>query len=634
MKRFLLIALLFTAGEIAFAQPVIDSFSPQTALPGTSITITGSGFSAVADSNVVFFGPVKGRVTAATISELTVEVPTSAAYSLLSVTTSRLTCFSRQYFTLLTSSLSQQLDSNSFEPAFLINPNNGFTNNTATMVYDADDDKKIDIASTDSIFRNAISLYSNVSFPGTLNQQSFTVLPELATGYTSNAPFLFADFDGDGKKDLVTKSSWDNRINFFKNTSTAGNISFLNNGYIYDSVTAAGLGGADFDLDGKIDLVYVAMHDAFPSIVIRRNTSAATGQFSFQNPLYTVSQATSRISCMRVADMNSDGKPDVVYAIEYGSKIYIMANTTVGGNISFSAPVSFETATRNEEIEIGDLDNDGLPDLVLCGQQNLISVFRNTSTAGTIALAQRINLSTTKSVLDIVINDLDGDGKADIAGVGDFNYNTRAVMLWKNNSTVGNLNFNNANEIKMQPNIGCMSSADLDGDGRQDLIVGGYSPSVLRNKTGDAQKFDACNSGRDTLIVAAGGTSYQWQLSTDSVNFTDLFNNSSYSGVHTNWLTLQTLNSSMYGYRYRCIVDGAYSKTFELNFKNTWTGFLDLRWENPGNWSCNVLPDANTDVIIPSGVVTLSSNASCRSIRVSPGATFTVSPGFALIVTH
>lgn len=636
MKKLLIILAIVSIQCAIYAQPTVHSFIPQAALPGTSITILGSNFSEIADSNIVFFGPVKARVLAATIWDLTVEVPANAPYSSISVTTSRRTAVSRQYFALLTSSISQTLDSNSFEPAFLINPNNGGTNNTATMVYDADDDKKIDIASTDSISRNTISLYNNVSVPGTLNQQSFTVLPELPTGYTSNAPFMFADLDGDGKKDLVTKSSWDNKINFLKNISTAGNISFVNSGNVYDSVTAAGISGADFNGDGKIELTYIAMKNAFPAIVIRNNISEGLGQFSFDTPRYIVSEATSSISCMRVADMNGDGRPDIVYATRYGNKIYIMQNSTsAASSISFAPPVSFSTESRIEEMEIGDLDNDGLPDVVLCGQQNLISIFRNTSTISDVALADRVNMLTTKSVIDIVINDLDGDGKADIAGVGDFNYNTRAVMLWKNNSTTGNINFNNANEIRMLPNIGCMSSADLDGDGRQDLIVGGYGPSVLRNKTGAPQKVSVCNSGSDSLIVS-GGSTYQWQLSTDSVNFANINNGDpGYAGMYTRWLNLTNLNSSMYGYRYRCLIDGSnYSKTFELNFKNTWTGFVDLTWENPGNWSCNVLPDANTDVIISSGVVILSSNASCRSIRVSPSATFTVSPGFALTITH
>lgn len=66
----------------------------------------------------------------------------------------------------------------------------------------------------------------------------------------------------------------------------------------------------------------------------------------------------------------------------------------------------------------------------------------------------------------------------------------------------------------------------------------------------------------------------------------------------------------------------------------TWIGMVSTAWENPANWSCGTLPDANTDVIINSGTVVLNSNTSIRSFTVKPGVNFTVTPGNNLIVNH
>lgn len=66
----------------------------------------------------------------------------------------------------------------------------------------------------------------------------------------------------------------------------------------------------------------------------------------------------------------------------------------------------------------------------------------------------------------------------------------------------------------------------------------------------------------------------------------------------------------------------------------TWIGMVSTAWENPANWSCGTLPDANTDVIINSGTVVLNSNTSIRSFTVNPNVSFTITPGHNLIVNH
>jgi len=68
-----------------------------------------------------------------------------------------------------------------------------------------------------------------------------------------------------------------------------------------------------------------------------------------------------------------------------------------------------------------------------------------------------------------------------------------------------------------------------------------------------------------------------------------------------------------------------------------WTGTVSNAWEDPLNWSNSKLPDANTDVIINSGVPNfpvVNSNAVCRSINVRTGASVLVKTGFSIKVIH
>ena len=61
------------------AQPTLSGFTPTSGPVGTGVTITGTGFSATASQNVVFFGATQAPVTAASATSLTVTLgaPTS-----------------------------------------------------------------------------------------------------------------------------------------------------------------------------------------------------------------------------------------------------------------------------------------------------------------------------------------------------------------------------------------------------------------------------------------------------------------------------------------------------------------------------------------------------------------------------
>jgi hypothetical protein len=83
--------------------PTIISFSPLSAKPGESVTLTGTNFNANPTKNVVFFGATRGTVTAATTTSVTVTVPTGATYALITLlnTGTSLPAYSSNNFTPL-----------------------------------------------------------------------------------------------------------------------------------------------------------------------------------------------------------------------------------------------------------------------------------------------------------------------------------------------------------------------------------------------------------------------------------------------------------------------------------------------------------------------------------------------------
>lgn len=155
------------------------------------------------------------------------------------------------------------------------------------------------------------------------------------------------------------------------------------------------------------------------------------------------------------------------------------------------------------------------------------------------------------------------------------------------------------------------------------------------NKTIIGNNLGVCPGGNASFTAGVAGNSYQWQVNSGT-GFTNLTNTGIYSGVTTGTLSLTAALPTMYGYKYRCVVNGTTnSPENTLKFSVRWLGTAGVAWENTANWDCGVLPNDQTDVVIPAGVVypLVSSVASCYSLRLSPGSTVTVKSGSRLIIT-
>lgn len=60
-----------------------------------------------------------------------------------------------------------------------------------------------------------------------------------------------------------------------------------------------------------------------------------------------------------------------------------------------------------------------------------------------------------------------------------------------------------------------------------------------------------------------------------------------------------------------------------------WNGSVSFAWENPANWDCGTLPNINSSVLIPSGLLrypTVSFTYEIKSLVLQPGSTITVLP--------
>jgi hypothetical protein len=86
---------------IVLQPPTITSFAPAYALPGATITITGTNFSTTLANNAVTINGVAANVTAATATQLTITVPANATTGKIAVSLSTLTVTSANDFEVL-----------------------------------------------------------------------------------------------------------------------------------------------------------------------------------------------------------------------------------------------------------------------------------------------------------------------------------------------------------------------------------------------------------------------------------------------------------------------------------------------------------------------------------------------------
>jgi hypothetical protein len=173
LKRSVVIVLLFFC-QAAFAQPVINFFHPAAGPAGTIVRISGTGFNTNADSNFVYFGAAKATVLQYISDSLIVIVPKGATYAPITVTSNRLTGYSRLPFNVTFPNGDPLPDSTSFAPSANVT---GTNNPRAVTLADLNSDGKLDLFVTSQADSSA-AVYKNTSVNG-----SVSYCPIYSVGY-------------------------------------------------------------------------------------------------------------------------------------------------------------------------------------------------------------------------------------------------------------------------------------------------------------------------------------------------------------------------------------------------------------------------------------------------------------------
>lgn len=251
---------------------------------------------------------------------------------------------------------------------------------------------------------------------------------------------------------------------------------------------------ADFNKDGILDLAVTDFGAGAGNDSLSVLTGNGDGTFTVAQTIDTLSNPEQVIA----ADLDDDGLLDLsVPNQKGGNAVSIFRNTgAVGGAISFAAvAVNFASGESGPTGQaVGDLNGDGLPDLAVTNVfGDTVSVFLNTSPAqGTISFGPATNLTVGSFPVGVVIGDVDGDGKQDLAVANNGGGGQVTVLPGKGDGT-----FDPRQDVTLggQPQI--MAADNLNADGLPDLAVavptaGGNNVSVLLTKgAAQAVQFSA-----------------------------------------------------------------------------------------------------------------------------------------------
>jgi len=250
---------------------------------------------------------------------------------------------------------------------------------------------------------------------------------------------------------------------------------------------------ADINGDGLPDLIVANNADNTVSVLLNTTApGAAAPSFSAQETFATGGGPYA----VAVADINGDGKPDLIVANEGVNTISVLRNTTAPGATtpSFAARQTFAVGAAPRSVAVADINGDGKADLIVANSgDNTVSVLRNTTATGatTLSFAAQQTFATGSAPYSVATGDINGDGKPDLV-VANYSDNTVSVLLNTTATGATTASFAAQHAFATSTEPTSVTVADMNGDGKPDLIVANYlgwdqsfndAVSILRNTT-------------------------------------------------------------------------------------------------------------------------------------------------------
>jgi|SRR5665213_2485484 len=303
-------------------------------------------------------------------------------------------------------------------------------------------------------------------------QVSFAPPATYFAGNGGAGQIVAADVNNDGKLDLICPNGNGNSVTVLTNS---GNGVFGFNGTYPVGIYPISVAVADVNGDSNLDLIVANWESSPPILTVLTNNG--TGNFGSNATLTVADHPVSVVA----ADVNGDGKMDLICA-DYGpygidNRLSIFTNNGTGG---FKLEANLTTAGEGAACVVAaDVNGDGKMDLICAdavGGPPYLSVLTNN---GTGYFPNVATYPVPREPYVFIAADLNGDGKVDLISANTLD---DTLTILTNNGT-GIFGSNATLNVTGRP--GSVCAADVNGDGKLDLIVADSWTNTLTIFTND-----------------------------------------------------------------------------------------------------------------------------------------------------
>jgi hypothetical protein len=230
---------------------------------------------------------------------------------------------------------------------------------------------------------------------------------------------------------------------------------------VHDFTIYLGIAAGDLNGDGLSDLAITG--NGAVEVLLQ----SPTGKGNFESGTqYTVGGEAEPVE---IGELDHDNQPDLVTASHFADTVSVLLQDPGQPGI-FRSPIDFGTGRYPEGLGVADLNGDGLADIAVGGSY-LTLLFNDPADPGNFYTGGTVTAVSYFS--SVAIADLDGDGRNDLVVTGD----GIVTVLLQDATPVPAGSFSVAGTYAAGADPIDVATADLDADGKVDLVVANYGTS-------------------------------------------------------------------------------------------------------------------------------------------------------------